>query len=304
MTRGEDAAAWIALPVGSIIVGPRLWPVDPAHVANLKVAISETRWHGAILVRPLVDGDELGPRYQLVAGAHRLQAMKELGRPTIPCMIRPLSDDEALQIEIDENLVRRGVTPLERCEMISRRFEVWARRFPDRVVTDAEQAAPKRGRPSNSAKFAEFQNGVPDTMGFTAETAADVGLSKRTVEAAWTTVRGLPQGLRDQLRGSWIAKNEGVLRQLAGLSTPEEKAAVIDVLLGGQTKNVSDARALAAGNTPSRPAQTPVDETLKAFRKVWGAASPSARAAILHDLAGRSLPKGWVVKAEEPRDGK
>ncbi len=127
---------------------------------------------------------------------------------------------------------------------------------------------------------------------------ANIGRNKRTIEHAWATVTGIPETLRHRLRSSWIAKNEGVLRQLAGLSTTEEKAAAIDVLLAGMTKNVSEARAIAAGNDPVKAVQTPVDETLKAFRKLWGAASPSARAAILDDLAGRSLPKGWTVKAD------
>ncbi len=41
--------------------------------------------------------------------------------------------------------------------------------------------------------------------------------------------------------------------------------------------------------------QTPVDETVKAFRALWGKASPSARAAILNDLAGRKLPAGYSL---------
>lgn len=294
----NEPAALVSLPVRDIHVGSRLRNVDPATVANLQVAILEAGWHGTIVVRPLPD-DELGPRYDLVAGAHRLAAMRALGRDKIPATIRVLSDDEALQIEIDENLVRRGLTPLERAEMVAARFAVWRRRFPERTSDAGPVATPKVGRPpKNSAKFAEFLGGAPETMGFTAETAADVGLSKRTIEAAWTTVRGLNEVLRQRLHGTWIAKNEGVLRQLAGLGDQAEQAGVVDVLLAGDTKSVSDARAIAAGNTPSKPAQNPVDETVKAFRKLWGAASPSGRTAILDDLAGRSLPKGWSVREE------
>lgn len=287
------SAAPVDLPISMISVGPRLRPVDPAAVQNLQVAIQETVFFGAVLVRPIVS-EEGEQRYELVAGAHRLAAMKGLGRATIPATIRPLSDDEARQIEIDENLVRRGLTPLERAEMVAERFTVWARRFPDRV--SGGEAKPKRGRPSKAAKFAEFQSGVPATMGFTAETAAEVGLSKRTVEAAWTTVNGLPAALREQLRGTWIARNEGVLRQLAALGDAKAQAKAIKVLLAGQTKNVTDALAIANGETPSKKAQTPADETLKAFKALWGKASPAARAAILHELAGKPLPDGWRVE--------
>ncbi len=294
MAPTPDLAAIQNLPIRAILVGARLRDVDAAAVSNLQTSIQETGWFGSVLVRPLSD-DELGPRYELVAGAHRYAAMKGLGRQTIPSTIRYLTDDEALQIEIDENLVRRGLTPLERSEMVAARFEVWARRFPDRVVIEDGMAKPKRGRPGNDAKFAQFRNGAPESMGFAAETAADVGLSPRTIKSAWATVSGLPVELRSRLRGTPIAKSEGLLRQLAALGDKGEQAKVAELLIAGKAKNVPEGQALAAGNQPLKAVQTPVDETVKSFRKLWGAASPSAREAILLDLAGRSLPKGWSV---------
>jgi ParB family transcriptional regulator, chromosome partitioning protein len=283
-------SAWIEVPVSSIETGPRLRNVDPATVENLKVSIQESGWFGSILVRPLPCG-EGESRFGLVAGAHRLAAMKALGRTRIAATIRVLSDDEAEQIEIDENLVRRGLTPLERAEMVAARFAVWGRRFPDRVQSVGEGCRPKRGRPKKGENFSQF----PPAMGFASDTAADVGLTKRTIEHAWATVNGLPEALRLRLRGTWIAKNEGVLRQLAGVADREEQAKVAEILLAGQTKSVADAIAIANGSTPARAAPTPVDETLKAFRRLWGSASPSAKAAILHELAGKKLPAGYSV---------
>ena len=294
MAGTPDHAAIRLLPLRSIQVSERLRAVDPAAVANLQTSIEETGWFGSILVRPLLD-DELGPRYELVAGAHRLAAMKALGRLAIPATIRPLTDDEARQVEIDENLVRRGLTPLERAEMVALRFQVWARRFPERVTVEDGVAAPKRGRPSNDAKFAQFRSGAPESMGFAAETAADVGLSPRTIKSAWSIVSNLPADLRARLHGTPIARNEGLLRQLAAMGDKAEQAKVAALLIAGEAKSVPEGMALASGNTPVRAPQTPVDQVLKAFRSVWGNATPEARAAILRDLAGRSLPKGWAV---------
>lgn len=288
-------AAWVEIPTASIIVGPRLRNVDPAAVENLKVSIEESGWFCSILVRP-VAGEEGQAMFALVAGAHRLAAMRALGRPMIAAAIRPLTDDEAEQIEIDENLVRRGLTPLERAEMVLARLAVWHRRFPDRVQVSDGAAKLKRGRPSNSANFAEFLAGTPHAMGFAAATAGDIGLAETTIKNALRTVNGLPAPLRAKLHGTWVAKNEGVLRQLASVGDADEQDRVAEQLISGKTKSVSDARAYAAGNTPSKAAQTPVDETLKAFRKVWADATPSARAAILHDIAGRSLPQGWTLR--------
>lgn len=295
MATTPDHAAIRPIPLKSIQVSERLRGVDPAAVANLQTSIQETGWFGTVLVRPLPD-DELGPRYQLVAGAHRYAAMKALNRDVIPATIRVMSDDEARQIEIDENLVRRGLTPLERAEMVAMRFQIWARRFPDRVLVEDGVAKPKRGRPGNDAKFAQFRNGAPESMGFASETAAEVGLSPRTIKSAWATVSNIPRELRARLHGTPIAKNEGMLRQLAALGDKDEQAKVADLLITGGAKTVPEAQARVAGNEPMPPAQTPVDEVLKAFREVWGRASPTARAAILHDLAGRKLPEGFEVR--------
>lgn len=285
-----------SLPVSLIVMGPRLRRVDPAAVQNLQVAIEESGFFGAILVRPIA-GEEGDQRFELVAGAHRLAAMRGLGRPTIPAVVRRLSDDEARHIEIDENMVRRDLTPMEFAETVWERFAVYARRFPDRVVVDGP-AMPKRGRPKKSDKLSQFTAGVPETMGFAADTAAELGLNRRTIERAWAIINGLTPDLRSAIRGSWLEKNEGALRQLASLPGTE-KAAVIDILLQGETRSVSEALAKVSGVGPSNAAQTPIDETLKAFKALWGKASPAAREAILHELAGKPLPGGWIVKGSD-----
>ncbi len=290
----NEAAAWAALPLDLIDVPPRLRPVEAAAVANMAVAIQESGFTSTILVRPQ-SGEEDTTRYELVAGAHRLAAMRQLGRPTIPATVRILTDDEALQVEIDENLVRRDLTPLERAEMLEARFSVWARRFPHLVAGDEGGARPKRGRPSNSVKMTEFLGGAPATMGFAEGTAAELGLSKSTVERAWRTVSGVPAPLRQRLRGTWVAKSEGALRQLAGVADAKLQAKTADVLLSGKTKSVADALAYASGSAPAKPAATPVSELQAAFDKLWKAASASERAAVIESLATRQLPGGWAL---------
>jgi len=284
----------VDLPTDLIVIGKRLRPIDPVRVANLQVSMRENRFIGSITVRPLPAGDT--GRFKLVVGAHRITAWRNEGGRTIPSQIRILSDDEAEQIEIDENLVRDGLSPLERAEMVARRFEVWGRRFPDRVAEGDLGAAPKRGRPEKGLNLSQFPGGAAGTMGFAADTAAQIGLSKATIKRAWSVVNGIPADVRRELHGTPIARNESLLRQLASIGDRAEQLRVANVLIEGKTKSVSDAMAIAAGNTPSRPAQTPVDVSVKAFRKVWADATPSARAAILHELAGRSLPKGWIVR--------
>jgi len=60
-----------------------------------------------VLVRP-ADG-----RYQLVAGERRWRAARMAGLETIPALIRGLSDRDALELALTENLLREDLNPLE-----------------------------------------------------------------------------------------------------------------------------------------------------------------------------------------------
>ena len=62
-----------------------------------------------VLVRPMPDGS-----YQMVSG-HRRKLASELAElPTVPCIVRELTDDEAIIIMVDSNLQREQVLPSEK----------------------------------------------------------------------------------------------------------------------------------------------------------------------------------------------
>lgn len=62
-----------------------------------------------VLVRPMPDGS-----YQMVSG-HRRKFASELAQlPTLPCIVRELTDDEAIIIMVDSNLQRERVLPSEK----------------------------------------------------------------------------------------------------------------------------------------------------------------------------------------------
>lgn len=85
--------------------------------------IDSVKRHGIlqpILVRPwpscYAAGEGQVPAYELVAGERRYRAAKGAGLESIPVMIRNLSDHEVLEIQIIENLQRKGLHPLEEAE--------------------------------------------------------------------------------------------------------------------------------------------------------------------------------------------
>jgi ParB family chromosome partitioning protein len=276
-----------------IWVPPGRRPIDWDHVANLAVSMDEIGQRQPIGVSALPEGHPMGASfdYRLNSGAHRNAAIAVLGWPTIDAVVEDDTDADARLAEVDENLMRRDYTALERAQALAARLEAWGAKHPDQVVVDdAGRTRGKVGRP------AKLGHGAPiSAMGFTEEAAAKAGLSVDTIKRDLAVYRGIPAGLQTRLLETPVASNPGLLRQLAALGDAEEQAAVAEVLISGKTKNLSDARAYAAGSAPSKPAQTPVDEVVTAFRKLWKGASPSARAAVLHELAGSPLPKGWSV---------
>ena len=61
------------------------------------------------LVRPMPDGG-----YQMVSGHRRKRAAELAELPSVPCIVRELTDDEAIIIMVDSNLQREQVLPSEK----------------------------------------------------------------------------------------------------------------------------------------------------------------------------------------------
>lgn len=72
--------------------------LDNAVLEDLAKSIEEAGLLQSLVVRPLVDG------YRLVFGLHRLKACKRLCWKTIPVIVKQISEEEALQMNVVENL--------------------------------------------------------------------------------------------------------------------------------------------------------------------------------------------------------
>jgi ParB family chromosome partitioning protein len=84
---------------------------DDAKLAELAENI---RQHGVlqpVLVRPLPEGE--AGTYELVAGARRFRASKIAKRESIPATVRELTDAQALELQVIENVQRVDVHPLD-----------------------------------------------------------------------------------------------------------------------------------------------------------------------------------------------
>ena len=82
--------------------------------------------HGVLmpaLVRPKPEGG-----YEMVAGHRRKMASELAGKEDIPCLVRNLSDDEAILIMVDSNLQREEVLPSEKAFAYKMKLDAIKRR--------------------------------------------------------------------------------------------------------------------------------------------------------------------------------
>ncbi len=81
---------------------------DDEALAELADSIAQHGVLQPLLVRPLADGS-----YQLVAGERRWRASRLAGLDEVPVVIREMSDQEAAELALIENLQREDLNPME-----------------------------------------------------------------------------------------------------------------------------------------------------------------------------------------------
>ena len=54
-----------------------------------------------------------GEAFEIVAGERRFRALKSLGRETVPCVVREMTDLEVVRAQLSENIARSELSPVE-----------------------------------------------------------------------------------------------------------------------------------------------------------------------------------------------
>ncbi len=148
----------------NVIVGPRLRRADPAVVETLARSIAEIGLQVPISVRL-----EEQPDRQclfLVAGAHRLAAVKKLGWEQVPAVFIEADSIDVRRWEIAENLHRAELTVLERAEHVTE----WLRLTEEKQrgvlrQVDAKLSVRGRegeGRPESGIRAASRELGITE----------------------------------------------------------------------------------------------------------------------------------------------
>jgi ParB/RepB/Spo0J family partition protein len=177
-------------------------------VERLATSIAQQGQLQPIIVRP---GATAGS-YTLVAGLHRVEAVRRHGGSTIRAVVRDdLDDDDALLVEIDENLMRAELSPAERKLHIGRRAELYEKKYGKAKAKGAHAANKKMGRKTQAPSLADA---------FTTETAKKTGKSERSVQRDVQHAKAVP--VLDRIVGTSLDTGEEITA-LAKLPKGEQR---------------------------------------------------------------------------------
>ncbi len=105
-------------------------PVSSEDVEELAASIMDRGVLQPIVVRPTEDG------YEVVAGERRWRAAMAAGLQVVPAIVRSLSDQDALEVALLENIQREDLRPLEKARAYRRlqeEFGITQEQIDDRL---------------------------------------------------------------------------------------------------------------------------------------------------------------------------
>jgi ParB family transcriptional regulator, chromosome partitioning protein len=121
MTTTETTAAgtYQQVSLGAIVpstTNPRK-SFDEASMADLIASVRAAGVQQPVLLRPRGEG------FEIVCGERRFRAAKAAGLETIPAILREMTDNEALEAQIVENLQRTDIHPMQEAEAYAQLVE-------------------------------------------------------------------------------------------------------------------------------------------------------------------------------------
>ena len=108
--------------------------LDETALNELTASIKANGVMQPVVVRPTREG-----RFELIAGERRWLASQRAGKQTVPAMVRQVSDQQALELTIIENLQREDLGPMEQAQAfdrLSREFNVTQEQMAQRTGKD------------------------------------------------------------------------------------------------------------------------------------------------------------------------
>jgi ParB family chromosome partitioning protein len=229
---------------------------DPEKLQSLVQSISAQGILEPLLVRPL--GNH---QYELVAGERRYRAAKIASLTEVPVVIRQLSDPEALQLALTENLQREDLNPVEETEGILQLLAL-------KLESDREGVISLLDRLINTERGVTNNVVSNDEQQIIEEVFASVGkLSVKSFRIHRLPLLNLPEDILSALRSGQIeytkAKAIATLKDEAARAEILEEAISNSLSLSQIKERVSTAKPVKQ----KEELKSRVDNTYKQLKK-------------------------------------
>ncbi len=180
--------------------------VDEIALAELSASIKASGVVQPITVRPGENG-----RFQLIVGERRWLASQRAGKATVPAIVRQVSNEQAMEMTIIENLQREDLNPLEQArafDRLGREFGLTQEQIAQRTgkdrssianflrllkLPDRVQNLVEQGQLSFGHAKALMGLDSPDTIQLMAQRVAGLSLSVRQTEKLVTNLMHPPE---------------------------------------------------------------------------------------------------------------
>lgn len=205
-----------------IAVEDRLRAVDPAATEYLAESIDRQGLQSPVLVRRTDDGG-----YVLVAGAHRIAAARLLGWTRIEAFeVNDLPEDELVLLEIDENLCRAELRPVDKAHFFAARKEVYLRMYPETAHGGDRKSLEYRDNikwPRGPLDLDGQDSSEARTPSFVNHTASSTAWSPRSIRRYTRLGERLDPELREAIASTSIGDRTQDLERIADMEPEEQR---------------------------------------------------------------------------------
>ena len=233
---------WNEIEISKIIISEDRRKLNPEKVKELSESIKEIG-----LLNPITLNEE----NKLIAGLHRIEAYKLLGKTTVPYFICTVSGLLAELAEIDENLIRNELTVLERSEQLLRRKEIYEMLYPETIARN-QPGHVNNYKSSRAESALELQNNIFESksinpnqnepkQSFVKDTAKKTGHSVTKVKDEIRIANKIDTEVKEQIRSTELANKKTELLSIAR-ETPEVQKTITQKIVSGTATSVRQAK--------------------------------------------------------------
>jgi len=192
----------------------------PTHADKVGELVKSIRLIGLQSLPTVIERDG---RYVLVAGRHRVEAMRVIGEDPIPVRVADFDDIEAQLWRISENLHRNELTALERAEQITE-FARLSQEKADAAKVEPQAAQSPTG--DKPAHLGQVSGGRGNTGGASAA-ARDLGITRQEVQRS-RAIASLPAEVKAKAADLGLDDNQAALLDAAKAPTPQAQISTLE----------------------------------------------------------------------------